>query len=43
MAYAKNNNPVGAKQELNQALELATADFVGIDEARATLAELEAS
>ncbi|MDJ0928054.1 MAG: tetratricopeptide repeat protein [Gammaproteobacteria bacterium] len=44
MAYAKNNNPVGARQELSQALELAAdSTFVGIEEARATLAEIEAS
>ena len=43
MAYAANNNPVGAKQELNQALEEARADFTGIDEARAKLEELNAS
>lgn len=41
MAYWKNQNPVGARAELEQALELAQ-DFVGIDEARATLEELQA-
>ncbi len=41
MAYARNNNPVGARQALNKALELAAEDFPGIDEARAALAELE--
>lgn len=43
MAYAANNNPVGAKQELGEALEIAKVDFPGIEEARAKLKELEAS
>lgn len=41
MAYLRNNNPVGAKQELKKALESEQADFPGLDEARSTLAELE--
>ncbi len=43
MAYARNNNPVGAKQELRAALENPAASFPGVEEARETLAELEAS
>lgn len=41
MAHMKNNNPVRAREELEKALELAQADFVGIDEARAALDELK--
>jgi len=40
MAYLKNKNPVRARAELEAAVDLAQQDFVGIDEARATLAEL---
>jgi tetratricopeptide (TPR) repeat protein len=43
MAYAANNNPVGAKQELTQALGDAETDFPGIDEARSTLEALNSS
>ena len=43
MAYLKNGNPVQARAELEKALELAKQDFVGIDEARATLEELQAT
>jgi tetratricopeptide (TPR) repeat protein len=43
MAYLAADNPVGAKQELDKALQLAKADFVGIEEARATLASLQES
>ncbi len=41
MAYLAADNPIGAKQELDKALQLAEADFVGIEEARATLAALQ--
>jgi tetratricopeptide (TPR) repeat protein len=41
MAYLAADNPVGAKQELDKALQLAQSDFVGIEEARATLASLQ--
>ena len=43
MAYAQNNNPFGAKQELTKAFEIATDGFPGSDEARATLAQMETS
>ena len=43
MAYMKSNNLVRAREQLERALELARADFVGIEEAREALAELEAS
>ena len=43
MAYAANNNPFGAKQELGRAIEEAKTEFAGIEEARAKLAELNAS
>jgi tetratricopeptide (TPR) repeat protein len=43
MAYLKNGNPVQARAELEKAVELAQQDFVGIDEARATLEELQAA
>jgi len=42
MAYLKVQDPIQARQELEKALELATADFPGIEEARATLEELQA-
>jgi tetratricopeptide (TPR) repeat protein len=41
MAYLASDNPAGARQELQQALSLAKADFPGIEEARATLKRLE--
>jgi Tfp pilus assembly protein PilF len=42
MAYTATENPVGAKEELNKALELADdREFPGIEEARATLKTLE--
>ncbi len=41
MAYMKADNPVRAREELEKALELAQADFVGIDEARTALQELQ--
>ncbi|MBT8441214.1 MAG: tetratricopeptide repeat protein [Gammaproteobacteria bacterium] len=41
MAYLKNGNSVQARAELEKALELAQQDFVGIDEARATLEQLQ--
>lgn len=40
MAYLANQNPNGAKQELKQAVEGAKSDFVGLEEARRTLAKL---
>jgi len=40
MAYMGAGNPVGAKQELRQAVEEAEADYPGIAEARATLEKL---
>jgi tetratricopeptide (TPR) repeat protein len=41
MAYNANENPVGAKQELEKALNQAETDFPGIDEARDTLESLQ--
>jgi tetratricopeptide (TPR) repeat protein len=43
MAYLANNNTAGARQELSQAVAQAKADFPGIEEARRTLKQLEAS
>jgi tetratricopeptide (TPR) repeat protein len=37
MAYLANNNPAGAKQELQQAVNTTKTDFPGLDEAKATL------
>jgi len=41
MAYYAAENPVQARQELEKAIELGKVDFVGIDEARATLKKLQ--
>ncbi len=43
MAYAKNNNIAGARQELSKALDLARGDFPRSEEALAKLAENESS
>ncbi len=40
MAYMGAGNPVGAKQELRQAVEAADGDFPGLSEARSTLEKL---
>jgi Flp pilus assembly protein TadD len=40
MAYLGAGNPVGAKQELRQAVEKAEGDYPGLSEARATLEKL---
>jgi tetratricopeptide (TPR) repeat protein len=40
MAYLANNNPAGAKQELERAVRSADADFPGLAEAKATLGKL---
>ena len=41
MAYMKNRNPIRAREELEAALDLAKNDFVGIEEARSALEELD--
>lgn len=43
MAYLAAGNPVGAKQELTQAVEKAQGDYPGLAEARSTLAKLNQS
>ena len=40
MAYLGAGNPVGAKQELRQAVEKAEGDYPGLSEARSTLEKL---
>ena len=40
MAYLRSGNPVGAKQELRQAVEKAEGDYPGLAEARSTLEKL---
>jgi hypothetical protein len=40
MAYFRNQNPIRAREELEQAIDLAQGDFPGIEEARNTLNEL---
>jgi len=41
MAYMGAGNPIGARQELRQAVEKAEGDYPGLAEARATLAKLD--
>lgn len=41
MAYVGAGNPVGARQELRQAVEKAEGDYPGLAEARATLEKLD--
>lgn len=41
MAYAAGDNPVGARQELSQALQNDNVEFAGVEEARSKLAELK--
>jgi tetratricopeptide (TPR) repeat protein len=40
MAYFRNQNPVRAREELEQSIDLAQSDFPGIEEARQILAEI---
>jgi len=40
MAYFRSQNPIRAREELEQAIDLAQGDFPGIEEARNTLNEL---
>jgi uncharacterized protein HemY len=37
MAYFRNQNPIRAREELENSIDLAQDDFLGIDEARETL------
>ena len=41
MAYARSDDPVGAKRELSKALELGGDDFPATEKARATLEEID--
>ncbi|MGI9341824.1 MAG: tetratricopeptide repeat protein [Gammaproteobacteria bacterium] len=41
MAYLANRNSIRAREELQIAVDTTTADFIGLEEARATLAQID--